>query len=329
LELVLGGYSDLVTLGGAADVGGSILNTLRKIQLGMELLASYPSRFGQATYDLLASHNLKGDVSTNSTPAQLAEASVATPLSSVQAFSKRTTALSQGDYIRSQNETGLGRNVLRFQSTVERVVEQGDTLPNLAAKYLGDARLWKHLAVLNKLSAPYISPDGLPSTLTVGDTILVPSTARAPDAQASPVVLGVTLERPAEEHALGEDLQLMEVSPGLFDLSIDTENGSVDARTVAGITNLQQAVLTRLITERGTDSLYKQLGTQRVIGLGLTIVDLETAQLRLAAAVTADPRVAGVRKMEVTNGPPDDAVYVDMEVEVKGLSRPERITLRR
>lgn len=328
LETALGAFNEAVILGSSGDVSGSVLNAFMRIGDGLDAIASYPDKFQKSVDAAVASFTAKQDISTSRTSAQLSQASTAAPPQTLRAFDSQGTALLPGDYVRASNELGLGRNTPRYQSAIERVIEHGDTLPNLAARYLGDARLWKFLAVFNDLRPPYISASGLPGTLTVGDPILVPSTSKAPEQRSTPTVLGVLTEAPAEEHALGTDFQLVEVSRGQYDWAIDPDTGDVDAKIVSGVKNLQQGIRTRLITERGSDILYKQLGVQRVVGLGLTIVDLETAQLRLVESVQQDPRVAGVRNVEFQNGPPDDALYVEMDVEVRGLTRPQKIIVR-
>ena len=326
LELTLNRFNESVILGSSPDVDGSLLNSFRRLQDGLDIFLSYPDKFELGVDAAVRSFNARTTpiVSDNTQ-----DQSALTAPQSIAGFSQLGTAPLPGSFLLSSNGLDLGANAPRYQSAIERIIEHGDTIPNLAARYLGDARLWKYITIFNNLQPPYLSDLGLPGTLDVGDTVLIPSTSRRQEAKTSPSTLGVNLTLPAAEHELGQDLLLSEVARGQYDLEVDLEGGSVDIRNVAGIPNLSQAIRTRLITERGTDTLYKSLGTQQVVGLGLTPVDLETAQLRLVTAVQDDPRVSAVRKIDLTLGPPDDAVLVEMDVEVRGFSRPEKIVIRK
>jgi hypothetical protein len=232
-----------------------------------------------------------------------------------------------GDFIRASNELGFGTNTPKYQSATERIIESGDTLPNLASRYLGDARLWKYLAVFNDLQPPYISQSKLPKTLSVGDKILVPSTARAPEQQASPVVFGVPQSASADEHVLGADFELVDDGVS-YDWAVDAESGNSDFKIARGVACLNQGLKLRIVTEKGSAIMYQTLGTARVIGLGLTPVDIETIQIRLVEAIQEDSRVNAVRNVQFQNGPPDDAAFIEMDVEIKGLSRSEKIIVR-
>lgn len=322
-------YEQSALLGLVPDVDGSVLNTIRKISDSIAVIGSYPEKFQTALDKKVAAANDQQELSTSRTQDQLDEAARTAPPSTLRGFSLLGTALLPGDAARASNELGLGRNVPRYRSARAVPIERGDTLANLAGRYLGDARLWKFIAIFNDLTPPYISPHGFPGTLNVGDDILIPSTAPPQAALTTPGVLGVTADTDAEERTLGRDFGLYDDGTGFYDWAIDVEGGSVDAKEVAGIPNLKQAIRSRLLTHRGEDILYKTLGVQRVVGLGITLVDLETAQIRLVAAVEDDPRVAGVRNIQFQNGPPADALFVEMDVEVRGLQRSERVTIRK
>jgi hypothetical protein len=166
----------------------------------------------------------------------------------------------------------------------------------------------------------------LPGSAGVGQKLLVPNFAKPPQAQPLLPVLGVRQEEPAEVHLLGSDLAL-EPAPGargLFDIPIDTERGSTDAKTVRGVANLRQAIITRLATERGTDTLYKRMGMQRVVGLGIAAIDLETARFRVSEAVGQDPRIASVRRIELAST--DDLLEIDLDAEVRGFTQSTRVS---
>jgi hypothetical protein len=326
---VLDAYHESVVLGSGVDVDGSVLNSLRRLGDGLDAIASYPDRFLPPVNSVLQQFQDRQDLSTSRTSAQLALAASSAPPQTLVSFSQLGTALLPGDAVRASDELGLGRFLPRFQSAHGRIIASGDTLANLAAQYLGDARQWKFLAVFNDLAPPYISQSGLPGTLAVGDTILIPSTAPPQEAVGVPGILGVAADASNEERVLGTDLKLVSDINGAYDWVVDLEGGSIDATLVAGVANLQQGLRSRLITEQGSDVLYKTLGVGRVVGIGLTAVDLDTARITLVSGVQADPRVAGVRRVEFQNGPPDDALFVEMDVEVRGLARSEKIVVQK
>lgn len=327
LDESLAAFDELLVLGQADDVPDSVLNTMRRLGDGLNVIASYPELFRTSVDNAVASFQNKADLSTSRTATQLALAAEQPAPQTFRDFSQHGTALLPGDYLRARDELGLGRNLPRFTGADERVIERGDTLPNLAGRYMGDARKWKFIAVFNDLQPPYISDDGLPGTLKVGDTILIPNFSRASNARSSPVVLGVKGEQPGEEHALGVDLMVKDSGNGLYDLVIDVEGGSIDMKLVRGRDCLSQGILSRLTTERGHDLLYKTLGVQRVVGLGLTVVDRELAQMRLVEAVQSDPRIAAVRNLVFQNEP-NDALVAEIDAEVRGISRSEKVLVR-
>jgi hypothetical protein len=147
---------------------------------------------------------------------------------------------------------------------------------------------------------------------------------------------------PLEVQLLGRDIALElvedESSPGnpVYDIPIDVEGGSVDVKTVAGLANLSQGLTLRLNTEKGTDTLYKRLGLERVVGLNIAPLDLETMRFRLSQAIQQDPRIASVRQVvfqgldnnaELDPSIPLDAVVADITAEVRGFTEGVNVRL--
>jgi len=321
---------DATVLNLAASGGGvpaALVNTLRKLQDGLYVINSYPEQFQNSIEAIVEDFNRLQSLSLSKSAEELEAAEAAGPPQTVRGFGTLGTALLPGDRRRARDDLGLGRAVRRYTSAVERVIGQGDTIANLAARYLGNAREWKILAIFNGLQPPYISTQGLPFTLDVGDNILVPNFGKSQRRRASPATLGVSPDAPAEEHFLGTDLLLEDTAPnGLADFVIDTEGGSVDLRRVVGRLNLQQGIRTRIRTERGSDILYRNLGMRRVVGVGVSIVDLEQAQFSVVETVQADPRIANVRRIQFENtAEAPDVLEVDLEAVVRGFTRPVKI----
>lgn len=313
-------------LGGTSGLSDSVVNTMRTVTDALDQIGSYPAAFRDSIQEVVDRFQKRLDLATAASQEALAAAASRAPPQTLRDWGSLGSSLMPGDAARAQESLGLGRFTPRYTGASEWVIEQGDTLVNLAARFLGDARLWKYIAVFNDLSHPYITETGLPGTRRVGDTILIPNFSSPPAVSANPVTLGVRLEEPAVIHALGRDLRMDPVDRDTYDLVVDVEGGSVDLKAVGGVPNLQQALRTRIITERGTDVLYRNLGAARVVGLGVTEVDLETAQIRLGEAILGDPRVAGLQAIKLELEAPD-SVVADVTAEVRGLQRPERVVL--
>lgn len=302
----------------------NLLNSLRKIHDGLAMIGSYPEHFTNSTQEAVARYQARQSLA-NRSQASLTAAENSNPPQSIREFDSMGSGLWPGDAARAREDLGLGRFAPAFQSAWEWLVEQGDTLANLAARFLGDARHWKHIAVFNNLQAPYISEEGLPGTLTIGDKILIPSLSPPPGVRGNVATYGVRPEESPRVHSLGRDLRMDPVRDSWqYDLVIDEEGGSVDVKLVEGVPNLTQAIRSRIITERGTDTLYKTLGTSRLVGLGVAEVDLETARYRLASSIQEDPRINAIRSLAFDT-PQPDSVVADVVAEVRGFTRPERI----
>lgn len=331
LDNSLSAFQKAVTLGSGPDVPGSAINSLRKLGDGVEMIGSYPEKFSNTVTDAVSSFNTRQELSTSQSRERLAAAAADAP-QTLRELRRLGSGLLPGDQLRASEELGLGRAVPRFSSALQRVIEQNDTLASLASRFLGDARQWKYIAIFNDLKAPFISDQGLPGTVGIGDTILIPSTAKPVEAVDIATTQGVNpVTASGAEQVLGTDLKMVPVKgPGgsgrtTYDLAVDVEQGSTDFKVVSGIPNLQQGILSRLLTEKGNDILYHNLGTSRVIGMGLTEVELEIAQFRIVEAVQADPRITGVRRIRILDsegGATPDAVQVELDAEVRGFNTP-------
>ena len=153
---------------------------------------------------------------------------------------------------------------------------------------------------------------------------MVPNFQRPPEARPLLPVLGVSGDRSPEEKLLGADLALTRF-PGQeprYDVAINTEFGSNDARIVTGIANLRQAIELRVTIEKGTDKLYRKVGLEPIVGLKWVAIDKELIKFRVIKTVSADPRILGIRRATLTglaNGQPDDAVEVSIEADLIGF----------
>lgn len=320
------------------QVPDTVKQKLKEMADGIDRIGTHPAAFETPAQGQLRDTRASQELLTATSRTSQAEAESSTPPQSLAAVSALGTSMTPGDVRSAKSELGIGRAVVQYTSAKQVVVGQGDTLVNLAARYLGDARQWQQIAVLNGLNPPFI--DDMASTpldsddpvfsgvLGRGSKILIPSFAKPPEQQPLLPVLGVRMEEDSEVHLLGTDLKLMPVSGRegalLYDLEIDTDRGSVDVKTVKGVANISQALMVRLSTDRGTDVLFRRMGLDRIVSLNITPVDLETARFRFRECLEQDPRVASVRKLSFvsgTDGMPSDGVSVDADVELKGFSQ--------
>jgi hypothetical protein len=318
----------------------NIKQKFKQMEDGLDRIGTHPSAFEKPTERKLRENKQRQELRLATSSAALSIAEATPPPTTLSANAKLGTGITQGDALSAESELGAGRDLFNFTGARAVSLGQGDTLVNLSARYLGDARLWQHIATLNGLKPPFLTEiasadltadeSPLVGAIGVGDTILIPTFAKAPADLPVLPVLGVQFEEPVEHHLLGTDLALEMVSgregAPLYDIPIDFEAGATDAKTVSGIDNIKQAIILRLRTEKGSDTLYKRVGLGRIIGFNIVPVDLEQARFRFIEALTQDSRVAAVRRIEFGNE--DDALIVDVDVELRGFTETNNVQTR-
>lgn len=320
------------------QVPDTVKQKLKLMADGIDRIGTHPAAFETPAQRQLRETRASQELLTATSKAAQAEAESSSPPQSLSAVDSLGTAMTPGDVRSAKSELGIGRAVVQYTSAKQVVIGQGDTLVNLAARYLGDARQWQQIAVLNGLNPPFI--DDLASTpldsddpvfsgvLGRGGKVLIPSFAKPPEQQSLLPVLGVRVEEESEVHLLGTDLKLTPYGGRegalLYDLEVDTDRGSADVKVVSGVANISQAIMIRLSTDKGTDVLFKRMGLDRIVSLNITPVDLETARFRFRECLEQDPRIASIRKLSFETGiegVSSDTVLVDADVELKGFSQ--------
>jgi hypothetical protein len=112
----------------------------------------------------------------------------------------------------------------------------------------------------------------------------------------------------------------------LYDIEVDVNRGATNAVIKRGVDCLVQGVFLRATIEQGTDILYKRLGTKRLVGLNNATLDLEIARYRFSQAISADPRIATVRRLKFEDTS-SDALVIDADAEVRGLAQNSNIKI--
>lgn len=342
------------------NIDDTVLHKFDDIRDALESFGTHPDKF--ETPKIAAARRrkersiLKRDISE--ARAEVARNTQAP--NSLDGWAKLGTTITAGDVESADGELFPAVNTPSYRSAQIVSVGQGDTLPNLAARYLGDARSWEDIADTNDLQGPFLDPQGsqdlqagdenaLPGALGTGDKILIPNFAKAAADRPLLAVLGVRPQEDPLVHLLGRDVKATLTSASgstipsnlaprrvQFDLPIDVAGGSIDAQSASGLDNLVQGLLMRITTEKGSDIMYKRLGLGRAAGINQINVDLEIARFRIAECLNADARIASVGQVifegvdggtEAPAGTPLDALVVDAQLEIYGFADRQNVRL--
>lgn len=323
-----------------------VTNSMRKAVDGLEMITSNPSSFSTPNDDKMSGIRDNQELRRTVTQERQTEITDAGGPSSYIELEALGTGLTPGEVESSAGNITAGGNVIRFRNSQEITVGYGDTLASLAAQYLGDARLWQYIATANGLNPPYVdiyasSPlnnagadeSPFPHSLGVGSKILIPSNAASPVNYPLLPVLGTQLSESSENQLLGIDAML-EVEKGfvgdsnaVYDVPIDVDGGSVDVKQVEGLDNIAQVIIMRLVTESGTDTMYKNVGLKRIVGLNFKISDFENARYRIRESILSDARIATLDDLNFEQV--DDALVAELNATLRGFAetRPVKVEL--
>ena len=335
------------------------------MQDGLEIVGAFPASYERALDGILRGKREQQEQRRSVSDERKQDALDFGSPSTLSAYQALGTQLTAGDVQSAEGQITAGSAVQKYKSAREIQIEENDTLATLAARYLGDARQWQYLAAINGLKPPFIDAQAnaplvggvgtgsttsgtatgadespFSKTLGVGSKILVPTNQKSALDMPLLPVMGVKTEESAENQFLGTDLELAAVSGlygssrAVYDIPIDTERGSVDARLIAGKKNLGQAITIRLLTDRGSDVLYRNLGVHRIVSLNFTPLDLAVARFRVVDAISGDARVSSVQLIRFEQGEEGsaqsaDQLKVDLTVRIRGFSesRPIQVVL--
>jgi len=189
------------------------------------------------------------------------------------------------------SNTSIGsRSIPKGKKAVS--VPRGVSLRTFAVQQMGSAGMWKDIAMLNGLSAPYISEsgDGV-SVLRPGDTILIPVVPESSGDENQIYPSSDATKTDAKRY--GRDLLI----------SLDTKDFKVDNRgdldVVEGLDNLRQAGHIKLFTRPGDLVLHPNFGFEPSAGDGLAIDTLARQHLQLRETLLSDSRIASIASMSM------------------------------
>lgn len=302
-------------LGAATVINDDVAQAVQRLQRHMDEIAIDPELFQASSTAKTQEAFQRGLGLLTSRDRATLEAAASEDGPRTQAEFAKVPTL-PGDLARDNRARELPEEFRQYQSGFEVELSAADTLEALATTYLGDARLWRHIAIMNGLREPYLSEDGLPNTLGSSDRILIPSTNPPPKTEGNPAVLGASPDDPIAIRVLGRDWLVDESE----DWVVDEDGGGVDLRVAEGVTCLVQDLRTRVGIVRGSDPLYQLLGIEQVISVGDSEADIEAAPLKVQEALLADPRVEAVPEIQVSLEV--DKLAIEASVVVKGLREP-------
>lgn len=305
----------------------------RRMSDGLDWIGMHPHLFALRANRQLEELKRLGELRLTISAERLAEAEAGSSPTTLQESANLGTRLTPGDAQSAEVTLRTGRAINEYTSTREYSLAVGDTLVSLAARFLGDARLWTHIAVVNNLKPPYVTQQAgvdltserspFSGALGVGNRILIPSYDKPPENLPLLPTLGVRSEESAENHLLGVDVALEVSRQSLgsprYTIAVDTDKGSDGPKLIEGIENLSQGMLMRLSIEQGTDVLFKQVGLGRIVGTKFILTDQEAARSKMIESLTQDSRIASVRKIDFSDST-GDALVADIEAEVRGYT---------
>lgn len=203
-------------------------------------------------------------------------------------------------------------------SAIEVIIEQGQTLEDLASIYLGTPNAWTDIAILNNLKSPYIDENPTSDKVkTYGDRILIPSTADTfTDAVVNNKNTKISRQLNNLEKQMGVDIKLTEN----FDFSF---NNRGDVNLIAGAPNAGQAIVIKLTLEKGDLRYHPELGLNTQIGEKLK--DPFELKEEIIKSLQQDSRFEQITKVNFRVG--GNTIRIDMQIKLKNTAVPIPVTI--
>lgn len=285
------------------------------MQDGLHDIRATLAVFANSYRDEMSAYTLASQGLNRSAQADL-DAAAAAPVTAAAGLEARS--ILPGDRARvAAGALPAERTFPEYTGYTTYVVQSGDQIQVLAARFLGDGDRWADIAALNGLKPPYVSWAGGPCVARPGDTLLIPRITGPTSTRSASV--GTT-----EEDLFGVDLRLQETSnsrPGrpAVDLVVDTRTRK-DFATIGGINNLVQAVQLRVWTARGSMPHYPGYGMPAAIGFGNTEANVTAIKVGLRSTLLQDSRID--RVLAIRSDVDGDSLALDADVLPVGSTSP-------
>ena len=198
-------------------------------------------------------------------------------------------------------------------SVIESTILGDDNIQTIAARELGDVDRFREIVVLNNLRPPYISSTGGVGVLKNGDKILLPGSSAAGSAGITEVKeYNITKGMRASEKNLGVDIRL--TSEG--DLAV---SNTKDLDLIAGVENISQAILTKLLLTRGSLKRHLDIGTNLQIGAKST-KGLNEIQSEIISSYQTDDRIESIPFIELKQE--SSTINANMLIKLHDIDQP-------
>lgn len=266
----------------------------------IDLIGAFPEQFGEPLDHAVGQRQHWERGAAGYSEGELARAGGSVVGSGARASD--TTRLLGGERVQDRNPI--------YHGWVEHAVRAADSPDGIAARYRVP---WLDIAAANRLRPPYFSETSLPFTVAPGQTIVVPSPYHGAGSTLNTRTGGTQkLGESQQEDAYGTDW-LMDEAEGW---AIDQMHGGTDFSWVTGVANVEQAIETRVQTERGANLVFPVFGLPFKVGGVNHLESRILAELAVRQALAGDPRIKKLHDLRVSlDG--DQIVIEDSNVELE------------
>src|SRR4030066_80533 len=255
---------------------------------------------------------------------------------------------SLGEALSIPGEINIDSTPEIYISAIPIEINLGDTLSSLAAKYMGDYKLWTYIAIINGLRPPFVNDiatidltkisDESPfkDSLGIGSKILIPTNTPASVNYPLLPIIGTEIIEPIENQILGVGVRIDSVDlhnnvysdNTKYDVPINFEKGATDIKIVEGLPNIVQCLVLKAITEQGSYILHKNFGINSVIGSGFLLSDEENIKYRIKESLLSDARIVDITKIDLSFI--QDQLLIELTLSLRGIldSKTIQIILR-
>lgn len=196
------------------------------------------------------------------------------------------------------------------------IIQETETLEQIAQRHYGDATNWYPIVLYNSLEYPYIvnsieeKMDNIEGLKTTGDELIIPVEQNILDdahqrmsSNDRETIINLTMGR---DLRMNKDSRYYNTYGGSTETMELSEDGLGDLDTVAGVENVRQAVIARLMTPKGSLLLHPDYGSDlnQYIGLRTGFGMVPVIDTEIIRTIKSDGRIQNVTKVHssITEG---------------------------